>query len=86
MPSLLLSSRPQDSFPYSLYAEHNALWYGISLWLSGVSCSGCDPSQLWEHSQRTHWQSMRSCKVLDLVQVLLSNNQTTNVLPTSLSS
>ena len=47
--------------PPSLYAEHDVLWCGISLWPVWVSCPGCAPSQLLVHPQPPHWQgSVRS--------------------------
>lgn len=44
-----------------LYAEHNAIWQGISLCLGyhldsfGVSCPGCVCSKLSVHPQPPHW-------------------------------
>ena len=35
-----------SSSPSPLYAEHDVVWYGISLWSVGVSCPVCVPSQL----------------------------------------
>ena len=34
------------SFPSSLHADHDVLWYGAALESGGVSCPGCAPSQL----------------------------------------
>lgn len=34
------------SFPPSLYIDHDAICYGISLWTVGVSCPGHVPSWL----------------------------------------
>ncbi|NWU74142.1 NAF1 protein, partial [Onychorhynchus coronatus] len=33
--------------PPALYAEHDAIWYGISFWSLWVSCPGCVPSRLF---------------------------------------
>jgi len=43
--------------PPALYADHDVIWYGISLWLAGVSCPSCVPSQLLVHPQPTLWWS-----------------------------
>ena len=52
----------------TLYAEHDIIWYGISLWPIGFSCPGCVPSQLFVHLNSTRWQSgTRSRKDLDSV-------------------
>ena len=40
---------PSYPAPPSLYTGHDVLWYGIALWLVGVSCPGCAPSQLLVH-------------------------------------
>ena len=62
-------------FPLSLYAEHDIVWYGISLWPAWISCPGCVSSQLLVHPQPPRCQgSMRGWKVLNLVWELLSNN------------
>jgi len=35
--------------PPTLYAQHDVIWHGISLWSIGVSSSSCVPSQLLVH-------------------------------------
>ena len=40
---------PSFLLPPALYAEHDVIWYGVSLWSVGVSCPGCVPSQLLVH-------------------------------------
>lgn len=42
--------------PPALSAEHDTIWPGISPGPLGVSCSGCAPFQILEHSQPSpHW-------------------------------
>ena len=41
--------RPSRPTPPSLYTGHEVPWYGIALWLVGVSCPGHAPSQLLAH-------------------------------------
>jgi len=43
--------------PPAFVAEHDIVWYGISLWSVGISCPGCVLSQLLVHPQTTHWWS-----------------------------
>ena len=66
-------SPPQPAAP-SLYTGHDSAWYGIPLWPVWVSCPGCVPSQLLVPLQPSCWLGMRSWKILDLVQIWLSNN------------
>ena len=40
---------PSQPAPPSSYTGHDALWYGIALWLVRVSCPGHAPSQLLVH-------------------------------------
>jgi len=57
-------------------AEHDAVWYGISLWPICVSCAGCVPSQLLAYSQPTYWWwwgRARNREDLDTMQALFSN-------------
>lgn len=59
----------------ALYAEHNIIWSGISLWSVGVSCLSCVPSQLLGHPQSAPcWGSPRNREGPDTVQALLSNS------------
>ena len=82
MPSLQMSP-PFLLLPPALYAEHDVIWYGISLWSVGVSSPSCVPSQLLVHPQPTHWWGgVRSRKGLDSVQALLSNKENIPVLST----
>jgi len=43
---------PPSYFTPTFTAEHDAIWYGISLWLVGASCPGAVPSQLLVPLQR----------------------------------
>lgn len=38
--------QPPTSFAPSLYTEHNTIQCGISLWIFGLGCPCCVPSQL----------------------------------------
>lgn len=56
-------------------AEHDAMWYGITLWSAGVCCPGCVPFQVLVQAQPDRWGGrVRSRKGLEAVQALLSNN------------
>ena len=48
------------NFLPSLYADHDIIQYGISLWPVWVSCPGCAPSHLLVHLPSQ--QSVGSCK------------------------
>ena len=50
----LWMSLPSFFFP-QLYAEHDVIWYGISLWSVGVSCPSSVPSQLLVPPQPARW-------------------------------
>ncbi|KAK4829515.1 hypothetical protein QYF61_005154 [Mycteria americana] len=43
----------------ALYAEHDAIWYGMSLWSVGVSCPSCVPSQPLVPPQPARWWGRR---------------------------
>lgn len=68
--NVVILNAPASFFiPPALYAEHEVIWSGISLRSVGVSCPGCDPSQLLVHLRPAHWRSgLRNRKGLDLVQ------------------
>lgn len=68
----------------ALYAEHDAKWCGISIWLVGVSCSSCLPSQVLVHPQPTCWW-VRSSNSIGTVQAPLSNNENIPVSATPFS-
>lgn len=51
----ILNTLPFLLLPPSLYVEHNAEWYGISLGSVGVSGHSCVPSQLLAHPHPPQW-------------------------------
>jgi len=65
---MTLNIPPFLLLPPALYAEHDIIGYGASLWSSGVSCPGSVPSQLLVHPQSTcWWGGVRGRKGLDSV-------------------
>jgi len=53
------SPAPPPAAP-SLYAEHDVVWYGISLRPAGLSCPGCIPAQLLVHPLSPCWRGCTS--------------------------
>ena len=69
--------------PPALYAEHDVIWYRISLGSAGVSYPRCVPCKCLVHPQPTCWQGgVRSRKGLDAVWALLSSNENIAMLLT----
>jgi len=60
--------QPPGQLSPGLYADHDIIWPGLSLWSVGVSCPTWVPSQLLVHPQPPRWQGhVRSLKGLDAV-------------------
>lgn len=69
---------PPSSFSPVFIAEHDIMWYRISLWTLRISCPGSFHSQILAHlifgSSGCCWRDS-----LDAMQALLSNSQNTVV-------
>jgi len=64
--AITLKVPPLLLLPPDLYAEHEIIWHGISLWAAVVGCSSCVFSQLLLHHQPIRWgDGMRRRKGLD---------------------
>ena len=76
MPSQSPSSGPPANLPSRFIAEHDVIWFGISLWSVGGQLSRLCPPRLLVHPQPARWWGgVRSRKGVDSVQALLSSNE-----------
>ena len=65
-------------FPPPLYAEHDVIWYAISLWPVWVSCPGYVPSQLPVHlavrkTEKSSTDCLATTKNMSMLSTLFSS-------------